>query len=129
MLICSSHADEKKCSRDRSENFTPWLCGLFRHTSQLVQLVHEVAGEHAGHAGLGLRSMDDELSTVEIPLHDPHSGAPNERHVSTYAALHNETVVIDDVYGESRFDLSGTRRFDSDSGFHTVSMLTVPDLW
>lgn len=73
-----------------------------------------------------LRSMDDELPTVEIPLHDPHTGLANERHVSTYAALHNQTVVIDDVYAESRFDLSGTRRFDSESGFHTVSMLTVP---
>lgn len=73
-----------------------------------------------------LRSMDDELPTIEIPLHDPQSGLPNERHVSTYTALHNETVVIDDVYAESRFDLSGTRSFDSDSGFHTVSMLTVP---
>ncbi|MBD9397431.1 HD domain-containing phosphohydrolase [Pseudomonas sp. PDM11] len=81
--------------------------------------------EH-GTLRFALRSMDDELPTVEIPLHDPHTGLPNERHVSTYAALHNETVVIDDVYGESRFDLSGTRRFDSESGFHTVSMLTVP---
>ena len=73
-----------------------------------------------------LRSMDDLLPTVEIPLHDPQSGLPNERHVSTYAALHNETVVIDDVYAESRFDLSGTRNFDTDSGFRTVSLLTVP---
>ncbi|WP_244160631.1 HD domain-containing phosphohydrolase [Phytopseudomonas punonensis] len=73
-----------------------------------------------------LRSMDDELPTFEIPLYDPQTGLPNERHVSTYTALHNETVVIDDVYGESRFDLSGTRAFDSESGFHTVSMLTVP---
>lgn len=73
-----------------------------------------------------LRSMDDELPTIELPLHDALTGLPNERHVSTYAALHNETVVIDDVYAESRFDLSGTRSFDSDSGFHTVSMLTVP---
>jgi HD-GYP domain-containing protein (c-di-GMP phosphodiesterase class II) len=73
-----------------------------------------------------LRSMDDELPAFEIPLHDPSTGLPNENHVSTYAALHNETVVIDDVYGENRFDLSGTRCFDSESGFRTVSMLTVP---
>jgi hypothetical protein len=35
-------------------------------------------------------------------------------------------VVIDDVYAETRFDLSGTKRFSEESGFRTVSMLTVP---
>lgn len=73
-----------------------------------------------------LRSMDDELPAFEIPLNDPLTGAPNEAHVSTYAALHNQTVVIDDVYGETRFDLSGTRHFDTLSGYRTVSMITVP---
>ena len=73
-----------------------------------------------------LRSMDDALPSFEIPLHDPLSGAPNEKHVSTYVALHNEAVLIDDVYGETRFDLSGTRHYDSESGYRTVSMLAVP---
>lgn len=73
-----------------------------------------------------LRSMDDPLPADEIPLHDPLTGAPNEAHVSTYAALHNQTVVIDDVYAETRFDLSGTRHFDAQSGYRTVSMITVP---
>jgi len=41
-------------------------------------------------------------------------------------AIHNQTVVIDDVYAETRFDLSGTKRFSEESGFRTVSMLTVP---
>ncbi len=73
-----------------------------------------------------LRSMDDDLPASEIVLHDPVSGLPNERHVSTYTALHNKAVVIDDVYAETRFDLSGTRHFDAESGYHTVSMLSVP---
>ena len=37
-----------------------------------------------------------------------------------------ETVIIDDVYSETRFDLSGTRRFDMESGYRTFSMLCVP---
>lgn len=73
-----------------------------------------------------LRSMDDELPASEIALHDPVNGLPNERHVSTYTALHNKAVVIDDVYSETRFDLSGTRHFDAESGYRTVSMLSVP---
>ncbi len=69
---------------------------------------------------------DDSLPNFEVPLHDPESGAPMVGYVSTYAALTNETVVIDDVYHETRFDLSGTIRFSEASGFRSVSMLTVP---
>ncbi len=73
-----------------------------------------------------LRSRDDELPAIEIPLYDAVSGAPNEKHVSTFVALRNTPVNIDDVYAETRFDLAGTRRFDAESGYRTVSMLTMP---
>lgn len=73
-----------------------------------------------------MRTRDDTLPTPEIDLYDPQSGAPNERYVSTYCALHQRSVVIDDVYTETRFDLSGTREFDTQSGYRTVSLLTVP---
>lgn len=73
-----------------------------------------------------LRSRSDSLPSVEIPLIDPHTGLPDERHVCTHVALHNQSVLVDDVYAESRFDLSGTRHFDLESGYRTVSMLAVP---
>ncbi len=73
-----------------------------------------------------IRTKDDDLPAFEIPLHDPETGLPNEKFVATFVALHNRPVLIDDVYQESRFDLSGTRSFDQDSGYRTVSMLTVP---
>lgn len=73
-----------------------------------------------------LRSKDDELPAVEILLRDAQTGAPNESHVSTYVALHGSPVHIKDVYAETRFDLSGTLRFDEESGYRTVSMLTLP---
>jgi response regulator RpfG family c-di-GMP phosphodiesterase len=73
-----------------------------------------------------MRTKDDALPSFEIPLYNEQTGAPNEKHVSTYVALHNESIVIDDVYQETRFDLSGTRRFDQESHYRTVSMLTVP---
>ena len=73
-----------------------------------------------------LRSRSDSLPSVEIPLIDPHTGLPDERHVCTHVALHNQSVLVDDVYAEARFDLSGTRHFDLESGYRTVSMLAVP---
>ena len=73
-----------------------------------------------------MRTRDDELSTNEIPLYESESGVPNERHVCTYCALHKRSVLIDDVYRETRFELSGTRLFDYESGYRTVSLLTVP---
>ncbi len=73
-----------------------------------------------------LRTRDDKLPSIIIPLYDPDSGAPNEKYVSTWVALHNRPVLIDDVYQETRFDLSGTRHHDAESAYRTVSMLTVP---
>ena len=73
-----------------------------------------------------MRTRDDKLSTDEIPLYEPDSGQPNERHICTYCALHKRSVLIDDVYREAHFDLSGTRMFDYESGYRTVSLLTVP---
>src|ERR1035437_5399164 len=71
------------------------------------------------------RTSDDELPSFEIPIYD-QNGAANENYVVVYAAVHNQTVLIDDVYNETRFDLSGTKLFSEESGFRTVSMLTVP---
>lgn len=73
-----------------------------------------------------MRTRDDALSNDEIALYEPESGKPNERHASTYCALRKSPVLIDDVYRETRFDLSGTRLFDEQSGYRTVSVLTVP---
>ena len=73
-----------------------------------------------------LRTSDDVLPDFEVPLFDSKTGAPMTGYVSSYAALNNETVIIDDVYSEDRFDLTGTKRFSEQTGFRTVSMLTVP---
>lgn len=73
-----------------------------------------------------LRTKADVLPVLEIPLYDPVTGAPNEAYVSTYTAVHNTPVLIDDVYQEKRFDLSGTRAFDAATNYRTLSMLSVP---
>ncbi len=72
-----------------------------------------------------LRTSDDELPAFELPLFD-ENGEPMHRFVATHVALTGETVVIDDVYQETRFDLSGTKKFSEESGMRVVSMLNVP---
>ncbi len=73
-----------------------------------------------------LRTSDDPLPAFEIPLHNPQTGEPQHQFLATHVALSGESVVVDDVYAETRFDLSGTKQFSEASGFRTVSMLTVP---
>ena len=73
-----------------------------------------------------MRTLDDPLPAAEIPLMDPHTGQPNDRFVSVYVALHGKSVLIDNVYQETHFDVSGTREFDRETHYRTVSMLVVP---
>jgi HD-GYP domain-containing protein (c-di-GMP phosphodiesterase class II) len=73
-----------------------------------------------------MRTRDDVLSANEIAMYDAVSGAPDDHHVSTWCATREQSVLIDDIYQETRFDLSGTRHFDAHSGYRTVSVLTVP---
>jgi class 3 adenylate cyclase/CheY-like chemotaxis protein len=71
------------------------------------------------------RTKNDVLPSLEIPLYD-EAGAPVERFMATWCALHNEPIIVDDVYSETRFDVSGAKKMDAESGYRTVSMLTMP---
>ena len=73
-----------------------------------------------------MRTRGDDLAENEIPLIDAATGLPSERFAATWCANHKQTLRIDDVYAETRFDLSGTRSFDEATGYKTVSTLTVP---
>ncbi len=77
---------------------------------------------------LNLRIGGTTGNTVDfapIPLHLP-DGSPNDHTVVAYAALHNETVNIPDVYQEASFDFSGPKKFDSETGYRSKSFLAVP---
>jgi HD-GYP domain-containing protein (c-di-GMP phosphodiesterase class II) len=53
-------------------------------------------------------------------------GKPNNSMVVAYAALHDCTVNINDVYTVDGFDFSGTKNFDNKHGYRSQSFLTVP---
>ena len=67
-----------------------------------------------------------EIPYPPLPLHDPGTGAPNERNVATYAALSGESVNIADAYAAEGFEFSGTIAFDRQTGYRSTSFLTVP---
>ena len=53
-------------------------------------------------------------------------GKPNHGMVAAHAALTGKTVNIADAYVAEGFDFSGTRAFDSKTGYRSQSFLTVP---
>ena len=69
-------------------------------------------------------------SNINIPF-DPvklwlDDSTPNQSNVSAYVALTGKTVNIEDAYKEEGFDFSGTKSYDSKTGYHSESFLTVP---
>lgn len=60
-----------------------------------------------------------------VQLYD-ESGQSNNTTVVAYSVLHDETVNIADAYMADGFDVSGTKSFDSKTGYRSQSFLTVP---
>ena len=60
-----------------------------------------------------------------IPLHDNENNH-NNKMVVTYSVLNDSTVNIPDAYDAEGFDFSGTRDFDTSTGYRSTSFLTVP---
>lgn len=67
----------------------------------------------------------EEITFYPISLYDDE-GNPNNHMVAAWAALSGETVNIADAYASEEFDFSGTRSFDSKTGYCSTSFLTVP---
>lgn len=60
----------------------------------------------------------EEIDLPAVPL--------NPAYVSAYVAINGKTVNFDDVYEMDDFDFSGTRKYDSMTGYRTASMLVIP---
>ncbi len=60
------------------------------------------------------------------PIQLYKDGKPNHSMVAAHAALTGKTVNIADAYVADGFDFSGTRAFDSKTGYRSQSFLTVP---
>lgn len=65
-----------------------------------------------------------EITLPKVPLYI--NGQPNHSNVSSYTALTGEIVNIPDVYEAEGFDFTGSRKYDSTTGYRSKSMLVIP---
>ena len=65
-------------------------------------------------------------TTDEINLPPIELNKDNTEYASAYAAIHNEIIVIDDVYECDRFNFGGAKRYDKITGYRSKSMLVLP---
>ena len=67
----------------------------------------------------------DPVPFPELPLYDS-AGEPNDQMVVCHAALRKKTINIADAYNVENYNFSGTRQFDTKTGYRSKSFLTVP---
>ncbi len=60
-----------------------------------------------------------------IPLTNA-DGTPNHTNVASYVAITHKRINIPDAYQADGFDFSGTKAFDTRSGYRSQSFLTIP---
>ncbi len=61
-----------------------------------------------------------------LRMYEAETGQPNRQFVVTQTALGSESILITDAYNAEGFDFSGTRAFDQQTGYRSMSFLTVP---
>ncbi len=71
----------------------------------------------------GTTGKNIELPAVKI---FDENGKPNLNNVSAAAAVTGQTINIRDAYASNRYDFSGTKKFDEQTGYESKSFLTVP---
>jgi sigma-B regulation protein RsbU (phosphoserine phosphatase) len=65
------------------------------------------------------------VTFTPIPLKDA-SGEPNIRNVASCVALTGETINVPDMYAAQGFDFAAAKAFDKQTGYRSISNLTVP---
>ena len=97
---------------------------LYRVTEDSQALRFEIIKTDSLKIAMG-GSSGKPIDFPNLPLYDA-KGRPNDSLVAAYAAIHNQTVNIADAYTEPNFDFSGTRQFDTRTGYRSQSFLAVP---
>ncbi|WP_423225754.1 HAMP domain-containing protein [Candidatus Amarolinea aalborgensis] len=95
---------------------------LRTETNQLKPMI--VRNDTLNFAMGGTSSVPVTLPT--IPLYDAETNAPNHSNISSYVALEGRSVNISDVAAASKFDFSGPRVFEAQTGYRSHSLLTMP---
>lgn len=61
-----------------------------------------------------------------LRIFDAATGEGNYMNVATGVALTGKTVNVPDAYDSDEFDFSGTKAFDANNGYRSMSFLTIP---
>ncbi|HIJ38600.1 MAG TPA: GAF domain-containing protein, partial [Rhodospirillaceae bacterium] len=97
---------------------------LYLHDQEARQLRFEIM--HNDSLGIAMGGTTGKpIPFPPVQLFD-EAGQPNHKNVSSYAALTGTRVAIADAYDAGSFDFSGTKSFDSKTGYRSQSFLTVP---
>ena len=67
-----------------------------------------------------------EIKFPPLQLYDPETGEPNNKNVATSVALNKKMSNIADAYEADDYDFSGTKAFDENTGYRSMSFLTIP---
>ncbi len=70
-------------------------------------------------------TSEQKIHFDDLSLYDD-AGNPNNKMLAPWAAISKETINIQDAYHDKTFDLSGTKKFDKSTGYHSQSFITVP---
>lgn len=82
-------------------------------------MINKSMGIHLG------GTSKNKIPFEELSLYD-EEGKPNKHMLAPWAAVSGKTINIKDAYTNKTFDLSGTKNFDKNTGYHSQSFLTVP---
>jgi len=120
-----------------------------RNIERLLEMIVEEAREFTDADGGALYIMSDDETELQFAIVQTETlrvrmggtggkitwkpvrlkkpdGSPNHENVSAHVALTGNTVNIPDVYTAGGFDFRGTKKFDTQTGYRSKSMLVVP---
>ncbi len=80
---------------------------------------------HSLHIAMG-GTTGIEVPFAPLPMYDPSTGQPNYQNAASHVALEGHSINIPDIYSTTEFDFTGTRAFDRQNNYRTISSLTVP---
>jgi len=71
-------------------------------------------------------TSEQKIKFPPLELYDAKTAEPNHRNLATHVALTGETVNIRDAYDTNSFDFTAAKKFDQETGYTSVSFLTIP---
>jgi len=109
-----------KAAMDLTQSDAGTLYRLLNDKQLSFDIIHTRSkGVHLG----GKSGQSITLAPIELFRPD---GTPDHSRIVCHAVHSRQTLQVDDVYADTRFDFSGTRAFDKQNDYHSKSVLAVP---